>query len=84
MEIARPSPAMVNGQFIGFRVQPGNQRKVFRQLGFRPNDIITEVNGILLDSASKGAQVLAELAQASSLSIKVTRGNQEIFIEHGF
>lgn len=84
MEIARPSPAMVNGQFIGFRVQPGNQRKVFRQLGFRPNDIITEVNGILLDSASKGAQVLAELAQASSLSIKVTRGNQEVFIEHGF
>lgn len=84
MEIVRPSPAMVNGQFVGFRVQPGKQRKAFRNLGFRPNDIITEVNGILLDDASKGTMVLAELAQASNLSVKVKRGDQEIIIDHSF
>lgn len=84
MDVATPSPAMENGQFIGFRVQPGSQRKLFRQLGFRPNDIIMEVNGIVLDDASKGAMVLGELSQASDLSIKVKRGNQELYLQHTF
>ena len=84
MDIGRPSPAIENGQFIGFRVQPGSQRKLFRQLGFRPNDIIMEVNGIVLDDPSKGAMVLGELAQASDLSIKVKRGNQELYLQHSF
>lgn len=84
MDIATPSPAIVNGKFIGFRVHPGARRKTFRELGFRPNDIITEVNGIVLDDASKGAQVLADLSQASQLSVKVKRGNQELFIDHSF
>ncbi len=84
LEIARPSPVIVDGQFIGFRVQPGSQRKVFRNLGFKANDIITEVNGIILDDASKGAMVLGELTQAAELSIKVKRGDEELFIEHTF
>jgi len=84
MDIATPSPAIVNGKFIGFRVHPGARRKTFRELGFRPNDIITEVNGIVLDDASKGAQVLADLTQASQLSVKVKRGTQELFIDHSF
>lgn len=84
MDIATPSPAIVDGQFIGFRVQPGTQRKLFRKLGFRPNDIITEVNGIVIDDASKGAMVLGELSQAAELSVKVKRGNREISIQHSF
>ena len=84
MDIATPSPAIVDGQFIGFRVHPGARRKMFRELGFRSNDIITEVNGIVLDDASKGAQVLAELATASSVSVTVKRGDQEIFLEQSF
>ena len=84
MDIASPSPAIVNGKFLGFRVQPGRKRKLFRQLGFRPNDIITEVNGIILDDASKGAMVLGELAQASDLSVTVKRGSKVIYIQHSF
>ena len=84
MDIATPSPAIVDGRFIGFRVHPGPRRKMFRDLGFRSNDIITEVNGIVLDDASKGAQVLAELAQAGQVSATVKRGNEEIFIELSF
>jgi len=84
MKVARGSPAIVDGQFIGFRIQPGSRRKLFRKLGFRPNDIITEVNGIVLDDMSKGAMIIGELSQASSLSVKVKRGNQEISIDHSF
>lgn len=84
LDIASPSPAIVNGEFMGFRLQPGRKRKLFRQLGFRPNDIITEVNGIILDDSSKGPMVLGELAQASELSITLKRGSQEVFIQHTF
>jgi general secretion pathway protein C len=84
LDVASPSPAIVNGKFLGFRVRPGRKRKLFRQLGFRPNDIITEVNGIILDDASKGAMVLGELAQASDLSVTVKRGSQEIILQHSF
>lgn len=84
MQVASPSPAIVDGRFIGFRVQPGSKRKFFMELGFKPNDIITEVNGIILDEASKGAMVLGELRQAADVSVTVMRGDQEIFIQHSF
>lgn len=84
MSVARSSPAIVDGQFIGLRIQPGSRRKLFRELGFRPNDIVTEVNGIIIDDMSKGAMIIGELSQASSLSVKVKRGNQEISIDHSF
>ena len=84
LDVASPSPAIINGKFIGFRVRPGRKRKLFRQLGFRPNDIIIEVNGIILDDSSKGAMVLGELSQASELSVTVKRGSQEILINHSF
>ncbi len=83
-DIVRASPAVINGEFIGFRVRSGKNRKLFRQLNFRANDIITEVNGIVLDDANKGVQVLGELESATNLSIKVKRGNQEVFIDHSF
>ncbi len=84
MDVVRPSPAIVDGQFIGFRIKPGKERRMFNQLNFRSNDIITEVNGIVLDDQNKGAMVLNELSQAASISVKVKRGNQEILIDHAF
>jgi len=84
MDVIRPSPAIVDGRFIGFRIKPGKQRRMFNQLNFRSNDIITEVNGIVLDDQNKGAMVLNELSQAASISVKVKRGNQEILIDHAF
>lgn len=83
-DIVRASPAIINGQFIGFRVRSGRKRNLFRQLNFRPNDIITEINGIVLDDASKGIEVLSQLESATSLSMKVKRGNSEVFIDHSF
>ena len=69
-DVVRASPAIINGQFIGFRVRSGKNRKLFRQLNFRPNDIVTEINGIVLDDANKGIEVLAELESATNLSMK--------------
>jgi general secretion pathway protein C len=86
MDVATPSPAYneETDEFIGFRVQPGSNRQIFRKLGFKANDIITSVNGIALDSPQKGAAVLGELQQASSITIEVKRGNQILTLSHSF
>lgn len=85
LDVATPSPAVDDdGEFIGFRVQPSSNRKIFRQIGLRANDVITSVNGIILDDASKGPMVLGELTQASSISITVLRGDEELTLSHTF
>lgn len=84
LEIARATPAMVNGEFVGFRLQPGHKQKFFKQLGFEPNDILIEVNGIVVDSPSKGAMILGELSQAAELSVIVKRKGQDVHIQHTF
>ena len=84
MDVVITSPAVVNGQFIGFRIQPGRNRRLFRDLGFRPNDIIMEVNGTVIDSMGKGAVVLGDLANASEISVRVKRGSQELYLQRSF
>lgn len=85
MDVAKPTPAYdAEDEFIGFRVQPGSNRQIFRQIGLRSNDIITSVNGIELDSPNKSAMVLGELSQASSVTITVKRGQQTLTLSHSF
>lgn len=72
----RIQPANVNGQLKGFRVYPGRERGAFNQLGLRPGDVVTQVNGIQLDDSQKALQMLTELSKANSISLTVERGGQ--------
>lgn len=72
----RVQPANVDGQLKGFRVYPGRERGAFNQLGLRPGDLVTQVNGIQLDDSQKALQMLTELSKASSVSLTVERGGQ--------
>ncbi len=73
-----------DGNLTGYRLSPGKNRKMFRKLGLRPGDILTQVNGIVLNSPAKGLLVMTELSSAASISITVKRGDQEISIEKAF
>lgn len=84
LDVANPSPAIIEDEFVGFRLQPGSNRKIFRQIGLRANDIITSVNGIQIDEASKGAMVLGELSQATSVTLTVLRGKETLTLSHDF
>src|SRR3546814_5811557 len=72
----RVQPANVDGQMNGFRVYPGRERGAFNQLGLRPGDLVTQVNGIQLDDSQKALQMLTELSKANSISLTVERGGQ--------
>lgn len=85
LEIASISEAKdKDGNLTGFRLSPGKNRKLFRSLGLRPGDIVSQINGIALTDPTKGLLVMNELSSASSISITVKRGDQEVTIEKQF
>lgn len=75
-EYIRVQPANVGGQLKGYRVYPGRDRQAFTAAGLRPGDLVTSVNGVQLDDASKALQLLGDLGQAGQVNLVVDRGGQ--------
>ncbi len=72
------NPVTQNGQFKGFKVSPGRDASLFARAGLRRNDLVTSVNGIVLDDPSKALTLYDELRNAQELSIEVERGNKTL------
>ncbi len=73
----RAVPVQQDGQFKGFRVMAGNKTHLLDKLGFRRGDIVTEVNGIAMDSQLKGLEALSAITEAdSNLQVTVMRGGK--------
>lgn len=72
----RVQPANVNGQLRGYRIYPGREREAFQQLGLRPGDLVTAVNGVQLDDNQKALQLLGDLSQANAITLTIERGGQ--------
>lgn len=75
-DIIRPQPVFKDGQQQGYRVYPGRQRQQFAQLGLRPGDLITQINGMALDDPARGMEIFRGLADATSVSVTVDRNGQ--------
>ncbi|MEN8721032.1 MAG: type II secretion system protein GspC, partial [Oceanococcaceae bacterium] len=76
----RMQPARRDGALVGYRIYPGRDRQLFREMGLRPGDILTRVNGVDLNDPSRSLQLLGELSQASNIDITIERaGNQQSF-----
>lgn len=73
----RVQPANQGGSLQGYRVYPGRNRDMFTNLGLRPGDLVTAVNGITLDDGQKALQTLNELKQASNVTLTIERGGQQ-------
>ncbi|MEE4376407.1 MAG: type II secretion system protein GspC [Candidatus Competibacteraceae bacterium] len=77
-DLAFASPYQQDGQFIGFRLRPGRDRKLFQQLGLRSGDIVTEINGLRLTSPTQGLTLFQELLNAEQIAVQVLRNGAEI------
>ncbi len=60
-DILRPAPHIQDGKVVGFRVTPGRDPAAFEALGLRPNDVVTDINGTVLDDPSQGLQIFQSL-----------------------
>lgn len=75
-EYVRVQPANQDGKLHGYRIYPGKDRSIFSQVGLRPGDLVTQVNGVQLDDASKALKMLSELKDVNQLNLVVERGGQ--------
>ena len=72
-DIIRLAPHVQEGQVVGFRVNPGRDRAAFEALGFQPGDVVTDINGTVLDDPSQGLQVFQALGEATQANVTVLR-----------
>ncbi|HJR70991.1 MAG TPA: type II secretion system protein GspC [Gammaproteobacteria bacterium] len=72
-DIIQIAPHVQEGQVVGFRVRPGRDRASFERLGLLANDVVTDINGVVLDDQSQGLQVFASLGEATQANVTVLR-----------
>ncbi|MEN7341946.1 MAG: type II secretion system protein GspC [Pseudomonadota bacterium] len=72
-QIIQPRPYFVGGRQRGYRLYPGRDRQRFSQLGLRPGDIVTEINGTPLTNPTEGAKIFTALGDAQSITVTLER-----------
>jgi general secretion pathway protein C len=72
-DIVRLAPHVQEGQVVGFRVNPGRDRAAFEALGLRAGDVVTDINGTVLDDPSQGLQVFQSLGETTQANVTVLR-----------
>lgn len=75
-DIIRPQPVYANGQQLGYRVYPGRDRQRFVELGLRPGDLVTEINGSALNDPAQGQQLLKQVTESDVINLTIQRGGQ--------
>lgn len=79
-DLVRLSQAKKNGKFVGYTLNPGRDPRFLSRYGLVPGDVVTEINGVKLDSPTKGFSLMKDLKSADTLNLVVDRdGIQQRF-----
>ncbi len=70
---ARITPKYIEGEMAGMTVDSIKPDSLFEKIGFQNGDIITEVNGIVIDRISATNAIFDELATADEIETAVLR-----------
>ncbi|MDM7862083.1 type II secretion system protein GspC [Alteromonas sp. ASW11-36] len=70
------SQVQVDGQLLGYRVQPGKNPALFTAAGLVAGDVITEINGFDVTDPQQAREALGELRTADALQLTVLRDEQ--------
>ncbi|WP_241970525.1 type II secretion system protein GspC [Idiomarina aquatica] len=70
------SPAMDNGQLIGYRLEAGQKPELFRQAGLQNGDLAIAINGYDLTDMQQAMQLSNELTTLTRADIEIVRDGQ--------
>jgi general secretion pathway protein C len=80
-DVVRLAPHVQEGKVVGFRVNPGRDRATFEALGLQAGDVVTDINGTLLDDPSQGLQVFEALGETTQANVTVLReGTPQVIV----
>jgi general secretion pathway protein C len=77
-EVVNVSAVRVGGSLVGYRLAPGRDSEQFEQLGFKPGDLVTGVNGIALDSPANTMKLYNAMRSAGEVVFDLKRNDQEM------
>jgi general secretion pathway protein C len=75
---ARIVPQYFEGQMQGMRVDSIKADSVFQKVGLQNGDVITEVNGIVIDRVEATSAIFDEFATAEQIDIAALRGGSAV------
>lgn len=75
---ARITPDYNEGEMRGMKVDSIKPESIFERIGFQNGDVITEVNGIVVDRISATNAIFEELSSADAIETAVLRGGEAL------
>ena len=76
MDAVRAMPVMDQGKLTGYRIYPSGNPSLFNQMGLKPGDVVTGVNGIPLTDPAQSMRILSSIKTADQVSITLVRNGQ--------
>lgn len=80
MDYIRIRPFRQKGELLGYRLTPGKDPSLFKQVGLKHNDLATNINGYDLTDMQQALTVMKELRSMTEASITVMRDDSPIEI----
>lgn len=80
VDVVTVSAVRENGELLGYRIAPGKEREQFEQLGFRPGDLVTSVNGIALNDPANTVRLYQAMRSAGEAVFDLERDRQQMTI----
>ncbi|MGR6500494.1 type II secretion system protein GspC [Shewanella sp. Koi 1] len=74
------SPVRQGESVVGYRLNPGKDVNLFKQAGFKPNDLAKSINGYDLTVMSQALEMMSQLPELTEVSIMVEREGQLVEI----
>ena len=74
----RMAPEIRDGAMIGFRVRDNARLEVLQASGLLPGDVVTELNGVVLDSPEGAGNAINLFSQTDSVELRVLRNGQNV------
>ncbi|MGO9992087.1 MAG: type II secretion system protein GspC [Steroidobacteraceae bacterium] len=65
------------GKLRGFRAYPGKNRAIFNKLGLKPGDLVTAINGTVLDDPAHSQDVFNTIQSSDHVTVTVDRAGQK-------
>jgi general secretion pathway protein C len=75
-EYVRFVPVKSRDGMKGYRILPQKNRELYNQLGVRPSDLVTAVNGVPLTDDKEAMKLMDQLKDASNLQVDIIRNGQ--------
>lgn len=77
-KLAKISAVNKNGKLLGYRIRPKQDSNLLAQFNLQTGDILTDINGIKLNSPIKALSVMQKLTNTNKLDLKILRNGQEL------